>query len=189
LRFFFRVTLKRYAIVEHTRFIHELQRLPVVLSQEEVVRLLDAAPGLKYKEALSVAYGAGLRASEVISLKVSDIDSKRMVIRVEQGNTGRRCASTCRSNERLERGCVGRQRISRRSVRCPKRAERDRSPFWRIVATRSGLPAHSGWPILGTRALGFCDDVLSFARRDEPLKQKVEALIGVFATKKVTVEN
>jgi integrase/recombinase XerD len=56
-----------------------------VLSVEEVARLLDAAPGLKYKAALSVAYGAGLRATEVISLKVSDIDSKRMIIRVEQG--------------------------------------------------------------------------------------------------------
>src|SRR5436305_14356323 len=54
----------------------------VVLSPEEVARLLDAAPGLKYKAALSVAYGAGLRATEVISLKVSDIDSKRMIIRV-----------------------------------------------------------------------------------------------------------
>src|SRR4030081_1412077 len=85
LRFFFRVTLKRYAIVEHTRFIHEPRRLPLVLSAEEVARLLDAAPGLKYKAALSVAYGAGLRASEVVSLKVSDIDSARMVIRVEQG--------------------------------------------------------------------------------------------------------
>ena len=60
-------------------------RLPVVLSPEEVARLLDAAPGLKYKAALSVAYGAGLRASEVISLKIGDIDSARMVIRVEQG--------------------------------------------------------------------------------------------------------
>src|SRR6266446_3023821 len=85
LRFFFRVTLKRYAIVEHTHFIHEPRKLPVVLSQQEVVRLLDAAPGLKYKAALSVAYGAGLRAAEVVSLKVCDIDSKRMVIRVEQG--------------------------------------------------------------------------------------------------------
>jgi integrase len=55
------------------------------LEPEEVARLLDAAPGLKYKAAPSVAYGAGLRASEVISLKVSDIDSARMVIRVEQG--------------------------------------------------------------------------------------------------------
>ena len=85
LRFFFRVTLTRYAIVEYTHFIHEPRKLPVVLSPEEVVRLLDAAPGLKYKAALSVAYGAGLRAAEVVSLKVSDIDSNRMLIRVEQG--------------------------------------------------------------------------------------------------------
>src|SRR4030081_1676458 len=85
LRFFFRVTLKRYAIVEHTHFIREPRKLPVVLSPEEVMRLLDAAPGLKYKAALSVAYGAGLRAAEVVSLKVCDIDSKRMLIRVEQG--------------------------------------------------------------------------------------------------------
>jgi integrase/recombinase XerD len=60
-------------------------RLPVVLSPEEVARLLDAAPGLKYKAALSVAYGAGLRVSEVVALKVGDIDSTRMVIRIEQG--------------------------------------------------------------------------------------------------------
>jgi integrase/recombinase XerD len=85
LRFFFRVTLRRHDIVEHTHFIHEASRLPAVLSPEEVARLLDAAPGLKYKAALSVAYGAGLRAAEVISLKIGDIDSKRMVIRVEQG--------------------------------------------------------------------------------------------------------
>jgi len=61
------------------------QRLPVILSPEEVARLLDAAPGLKSQAALSLAYGAGLRASEVVSLKVSDIDSSRQVIRVEQG--------------------------------------------------------------------------------------------------------
>jgi integrase/recombinase XerD len=85
LRFFFRVTLKRHDIVEHTHFIREPRKLPIVLSPEEVARLLDAAPGLKYKTALSVAYGAGLRANEVISLKVCDIDSKRMLIRVEQG--------------------------------------------------------------------------------------------------------
>ena len=85
LRFFFRVTLGRHDIVAHTTFIHEPRKLPVVLSLEEVARLLNAAPGLKYKAALSVAYGAGLRAAEVSSLKVSDIDSKRMIIRVEQG--------------------------------------------------------------------------------------------------------
>src|SRR5207245_4601289 len=85
LGFFVRGTLKRYDIVEHTHFIHEPRKVPVVLSPEEVARLLDAAPGVKYRAALSVAYGAGLRAAEVVSLKVSDIDSKRMLIRVEQG--------------------------------------------------------------------------------------------------------
>jgi integrase len=51
----------------------------------EVARLLNAAPGIKYRTALSVAYGAGLRAAEVVSLKVCDIDSRRMIIRLEQG--------------------------------------------------------------------------------------------------------
>jgi integrase/recombinase XerD len=101
LRFFFRVTLKRYAIVEHTHLIHEPRKLPVVLSPEEVVRLLDAAPGLKYKAALSVAYGAGLRAAEVVALKVSDIDSKRMLIRVEQGK-GRKDRNVMLSPHLLE---------------------------------------------------------------------------------------
>jgi site-specific recombinase XerD len=85
LRFFFTVTLRKPAIVADLPFIREPRKLPVVLSPEEVARLLDAAPGLKYKAALSVAYGAGLRVSEIISLKVTDIDSARMVIRVEQG--------------------------------------------------------------------------------------------------------
>ena len=85
LRFLFAVTLRKPDIVIRLPFIREPRRLPVVLSPEEVARLLDAASGLKYKAALSVAYGAGLRASEIISLKIGDIDSARMVIRVEQG--------------------------------------------------------------------------------------------------------
>ena len=89
LRFFFKITLRRHEIVEHTHVIHEPRKLPVVLGVEEVARLLDAAPGLKYKAALSVAYGAGLRANEVVSLKISDIDSKRMLIRVENGKGGK----------------------------------------------------------------------------------------------------
>jgi integrase/recombinase XerD len=89
LRFFFRVTLRRHEIVEHTHVIHEPRKLPVVLSVEEVARLLAATPGLKYKAALSVAYGAGLRAAEAVSLKVADIDSQRMIIRVEQGKGGK----------------------------------------------------------------------------------------------------
>jgi integrase/recombinase XerD len=101
LRFFFRITLRRLDIVEHTTFIREPQKLPVVLSSEEVARLLNAAPGLKYKAALSVAYGAGLRAAEVVSLKISDIDSKRMIIRVEQGK-GRKDRNVMLSASLLE---------------------------------------------------------------------------------------
>ena len=89
LRFFFRITLGRPEIVGHTHAIHEPRKLPVVLSPEEVARLLNAVPRLKFRAALSVAYGAGLRATEVVSLKVSDIDSKRMIIRVEQGKGGK----------------------------------------------------------------------------------------------------
>jgi len=85
LRFFFNVTLERPDLVRPLRTVNEPRRAPVVLSQEEVARLLEAAPGLKYKAALSVAYGAGLRVSEVANLKVSDIDSERMTLRVEQG--------------------------------------------------------------------------------------------------------
>jgi site-specific recombinase XerD len=85
LRFFFTVTLGRGQATARMPFVREPRKLPVVLSPEEVARLLDAAPGLKYRAALSVAYGAGLRASEVVSLKLSDLDSSRMVIRVEQG--------------------------------------------------------------------------------------------------------
>ena len=85
LRFFFGVTLGRGDAQVGMTTVREPRKLPVVLSPEEVARLLDAAPGLKYRAALSLAYGTGLRASEVVSLKLADIDSSRMVIRVEQG--------------------------------------------------------------------------------------------------------
>ena len=91
LRFFFTVTLEKPDLVRPLRIVTEPRKAPVVLSQEEVSRLLQAAPGLKYKAALSVAYGAGLRVSEVAHLKVSDIPgsspgtSERMMLRVEQG--------------------------------------------------------------------------------------------------------
>ena len=85
LRFFFTETLERPDLVRPLRLVNEPRRAPVVLSAEEVARLLQAAPGLKYKAALSVADGTGLRVSEVANLKVSDIDSGRMMLRVEQG--------------------------------------------------------------------------------------------------------
>jgi site-specific recombinase XerD len=89
LRFFFNVTVDRPELARYLSMTPQPRRLPVVLSEEEVARLLDAAPGIKYKAALSVAYGAGLRVSEVRSLKVCDVDSKRMILRIEQGKGGR----------------------------------------------------------------------------------------------------
>src|ERR1700676_1410524 len=85
LRFFFTVTLDRPEMTRHLTFVREPRKIPVVLSLEEIARLLEAAPGPKYKAALSAAYGAGLRVSEVVALKVSDIDSERMLLRIEQG--------------------------------------------------------------------------------------------------------
>jgi site-specific recombinase XerD len=85
MRFFLRVTLAKPFGLDRVPVIAEATRVPVVLTQDEVARLLAAAPGFKYRAALSVAYGAGLRAAEVVQLKVSDIDAAQMAIRVEQG--------------------------------------------------------------------------------------------------------
>jgi integrase/recombinase XerD len=85
LRFLFSVTLRRPELSRCLVVTRAPRNLPDVLSVEEAARLLEAAPGMKYRAALGVAYGAGLRVSEVAHLKVDDIDSKRMLIRVEQG--------------------------------------------------------------------------------------------------------
>lgn len=88
LRFFYEVTLKRSEVVKLIAYARAPRRLPVVLSGEEVVRFLEAVPGLKTRVALVTAYAAGLRLSEVVALKVGDIDSKRMVIRIARGKGG-----------------------------------------------------------------------------------------------------
>ena len=85
LRFLFTVTLDRPDLSRRLVLVRQPRKLPAVLSVEEVGRLLEAAPGPKRKAALGTAYGAGLRVSEVVALKVGDIDSTRMLIRVEQG--------------------------------------------------------------------------------------------------------
>jgi site-specific recombinase XerD len=89
LRFFFGVTLGRQDAFDRIVSAREPKKLPVVLSADEVVRFLQAVPGLRSRAALTTAYGAGLRVSEVAALKVSDIDSRRMVIRVEHGKGGK----------------------------------------------------------------------------------------------------
>lgn len=85
LKFFFEVTVDRAALMAKMQPVFVPRTLPVVLSREEAARLIAAAGSLKHQTALSVAYGAGLRASEVTSLKVSDVDSQRMTLRIEQG--------------------------------------------------------------------------------------------------------
>jgi site-specific recombinase XerD len=87
LSFFFATTCPRPEMKRHMRYQRAAKKIPVVLSAEEVARLLEAAPGpgLRYRAAFSVAYGGGLRASEVTHLKIGDIDSDRMLIRVDQG--------------------------------------------------------------------------------------------------------
>ena len=85
LKFFFEVTLDHGELIAKMQPVRVPRTLPVVLSREEVARLIAAAGNLKHQTALSVAYGAGLRASEVVALKVGDIDSQRMTLRIEQG--------------------------------------------------------------------------------------------------------
>lgn len=85
LKFFFDVTLDRLELMAKMRPVRVPQKLPTVLSRDEVRRLIAAASNLKHQTALSLAYGTGLRASEVVALRVGDIDSQRMILRVEQG--------------------------------------------------------------------------------------------------------
>ena len=85
LKFFFDITLGRPELMLKMTHVAVPRKLPVILSPEEVGRLIAAAPNLKHQAAMSVAYGAGLRVSEVVSLKVGDIDGERMTLRVEQG--------------------------------------------------------------------------------------------------------
>jgi len=91
LRFFFGMTCDREDMKKYMQFRTEPRKLPIVLSFEEVSAVLSSAPGpgLKYRAALGIGYGAGLRASEVTNLKVRDIDSDRMLIHVERGKGGK----------------------------------------------------------------------------------------------------
>jgi len=89
LKFFFGVSLERASALKRMSRVRKPQKLPQVLSVEEVERLLAGASNPKHRAALAVAYGAGLRASEVVHLKIADVDSERMIVRVVQGK-GRR---------------------------------------------------------------------------------------------------
>jgi site-specific recombinase XerD len=85
IQFLYLITLEMPWTNEYFPRVRRAHKLPVVLSQEEVLAYFDNIPSLKYRAALMVCYGAGLRISEAVALKLSDIDSKRGLIRVEQG--------------------------------------------------------------------------------------------------------
>jgi site-specific recombinase XerD len=85
LRFLFRVTMRRLDLANEIHHIKEPTRIPQILSGEEAARLLAMAPNLQTRVLLSIGYGAGLRVSEVVKLKVKHIDASLSIIRVEQG--------------------------------------------------------------------------------------------------------
>ncbi|AEE25301.1 tyrosine-type recombinase/integrase [Paraglaciecola chathamensis] len=85
LKFLFHKTLNLLDVMLKVSTVPVPRKLPTVLSKEEVKQLIDATHTIKYKAAFSVAYGAGLRIGEVVALKVTDIDSSRMLLRIEQG--------------------------------------------------------------------------------------------------------
>jgi integrase/recombinase XerD len=87
LRFFFKVTLKRRDLADAVVSVCEPRRLAVVFSPEEVGRLLASTTNIKHRAVLSLTYATGRRSSEVVSLRLTDIDSDRMVVRVEQGKS------------------------------------------------------------------------------------------------------
>jgi integrase/recombinase XerD len=89
LRFFFTTTVDRPDLSRRLIRTPYPRKLPTVLSPDEVARLLAATTCIKHRAAVAVAYGAGLRVAEVAALKVGDIDSERMLIRVERGKGGR----------------------------------------------------------------------------------------------------
>jgi integrase/recombinase XerD len=101
LRFFYGVTLGRGEIVPDIPFPRTSKKLPTVLSADEIVRLLRAVRNQKHRAVLTTIYATGLRISEALALKVSDIDSERMVINVRQGK-GRKDRTVMLSPQLLE---------------------------------------------------------------------------------------
>jgi len=89
LRFFYGVTLGQATIPERIAYARAPRKLPTVLSGDEIVRFLESVSSLKARVALTTAYAAGLRVSEVAALKVCDVDSSRMMMRIEHGKGGK----------------------------------------------------------------------------------------------------
>jgi len=89
IKFLYTTTLNRPEVVEKIRYPKALKKLPVVLDLAEVKALLSVTENLKHRALLTITYSAGLRANEAACLRVTDIDSKRMMVRVQQGKGGK----------------------------------------------------------------------------------------------------
>jgi integrase/recombinase XerD len=100
LRFLFRVTLRRLDLAAEIYHLREPQKVPLVMSPDETKRLLAVASNLKARVLLSLSYGCGLRAGEVVRLKVKHIDSAQKIIRIEQSK-GRKDRNVMLSPETL----------------------------------------------------------------------------------------
>jgi integrase/recombinase XerD len=130
LRFLFRVTLRRLDLAEEVYHIREPEKLPQVMSIDEIKRLLAVGSSLKTRVLLSLGYGCGLRASEIVRLKVKHIDKAQKIIRIEQSK-GRKD----------------------RNVMLPQEMLGLLRQWWRVRPSRhdAGIPLQERWLFPGTR--------------------------------------
>jgi site-specific recombinase XerD len=161
LKFLFRVTLRRPDLTAEIYHIREPQKIPLVISTDEAKRLLAVAKSLKVRVLLSLAYGCGLRAGEVVRLRAGDIDSAQNIIRIVQAK-GRKDR-----NVMLSKDLLGLLR-----------------QWWKLRPTRydAGLPAAERWLFPGRR-LGRPITTRQFSR----LFHEAAAAAGI--TKPVTLHS
>ena len=134
LRFLFRVTLRRLDLAAEIYHLREPQKIPQVISPDEARRLLAVANSLRTRLLLSLAYGCGLRASEVVRLKVKHIDSAQKIIRIEQARAARIAMSCCRPRPLDLLRQWWKERPSRRDAATPLQER------WLFPGKRPGKP-------------------------------------------------
>jgi site-specific recombinase XerD len=144
LRFFYGVTLGHGEIPERIPYARTPRKLPTVLSGDEVVRFLEAVAGFKTRTALVTAYAAGLRASEVVRLKVADVDSRRMVLRIEQARAARTAPPCFRRG--CSPSCAATGDWRGRGTGCfPAATRAGRSMSWSCIPPAARPALHLGW--------------------------------------------
>ena len=114
VRFLFRVTLRRLDLAAEIYHLREPQKIPLVISPDETRRLLAVASSLKVRVLLSLGYGCGLRAGEVVLLKVKHIDSAQKIIRVEQSKLARIAWAVLNKERKFE--CIRTNKMSPRAA-------------------------------------------------------------------------